>query len=554
MSRLISIAIISIALAGCRGGIPYKPDEWVKCDGVSSPKFNGSGVANAALYVGSLGLLGSQLPEGAKQYYREKGERGVVACTQLLENGIFTSGSYWLRHINILKARAIHYLEIDNGTAALADLETIDVVAGDRVSDIFYQRSLGLSVTFLKGLAYQANKNHKAANLAFQEFADMRPYSKNLQSLALVYLSDDRMKVVNRLVRLDSNYLHIHATLMELEHGKEIEAADNWAYLARGRFYRKSPYQHTKQRNFNDSILVEGNFDPITLGRAAIAAARVNRMEQAYEWIEKAKLNIVGLSKNQENKDDIIQRLRRISSSNNEGKIKYQEILVRAYGQYFAGNIQGARTLLKSESTSFPLWAPVLDLIEKLQQDLPQDQRRGILEFDVKDKWKKLRSESISFQKGDDFLNSLFTKLPSLEMKSKINSYSGKVWFFKENGFSEKTLDDGTHKIEFLGNSSSITIVDEMTLLRAAELAKKASRTGFIIIDLKNYERKRYSTYNGLRVGGDIHAGYITSIRVAFVDSKNIPKKWQTHKGRVFDAEEVWQDLAPIYISSNKRR
>ena len=73
MFRSFPILIVCLVLVGCREGIPYKPDEWVKCDGLSSPKPLGTGLANAVLYTGSLGLLGNQMPEGSKQYFREKG-------------------------------------------------------------------------------------------------------------------------------------------------------------------------------------------------------------------------------------------------------------------------------------------------------------------------------------------------------------------------------------------------------------------------------------------------------------------------------------------------
>ncbi len=552
MFRPFSILIVCLVLVGCREGISYKPDEWVKCDGLSSPKPSGIGLANAVLYTGSLGLLGNQMPEGAKQYFREKGENGVVACTQVLESGVLDNESYWLRHINILKARAIHSLENGDGNAALADLNAIDVVAGNRADDIFYQRSLGLSLLYLKGLSYQEMNKPAKANNAFQKFSERRPYSRNIQFLALMKLSEGRINAANRVVQLDSNYLHMYVTLMEWELGQETKAADNWAYLVSGQFYRKSSFQHTNIRNINDSTLIIGQTDPTTLGRAAISAARVNRMEQANKWIKQAKYNLAGLSQKKGNRDGILQRLQRISSSSNEDKIKYQEILVKAYGQYFVGDIEGARASLTSAPTNFPLWAPLLALVEKLQQNFPLNQRQGILELDVKSKWEELSSQGVSIKKDDDFLNSLFTRLPSLERKSTINSYSSKAWFFKQNGFSEKALDDGTHQIEFLGSSSTITVVDEMTLLRAAELAMKASKPGFVIVGLNNYERKIYSTYNGMRVSPDRHAGYITKIKVAFIDPLNIPKKWKVHKGRIFDAEKVWHDLAPIYLNIKK--
>ncbi len=553
MYRIIFVIFFSISLASCSGHTPYASGQWEKCDGLPAPQSLGGKMMNMGLLIGSLALK-AEIPNKPNLYYIKNGRDGVTACTQVLNSGIFSSGSNWERHTNILKARAIHHIENKNSDAALSDLAAIGMVAGTYANNIYYQRSLGLSVKFLQALAFQTKGNQQAADLRFNQLADMRSYSKNFQSLVWRHLSDGRMELTERLVQLDSQYLYLHATMLGWKDGQEEKAADNWAHLAEGGYNKSSRFQYTRLMSGNKNIRGGEVADPDTLGRAAIAAARVNRMHQARKWIERAKIGLMATPQNIEESANIVKRLRSNSSSGDKNKVMHHEVIVNTYAQFYAGNIAGARESLGPSFKNFSVSAPVMDLIERLQKNLPTEQRVGVLGLDRKSVLKKIRADLMLLNKKErDVLNSLFIRLPILEKKSQINSYSGKIWFLKESGFSEEKLDDGTYLIKFTGDSSSSTIVEEMSLLRAADLAKKASKLGFIIIDFNNYSRTRYASYNGVQSGLGTHAGYMTSIKVAFVDPNNFPEKWNIHKGRIFNAGKVWRDLSPIYIKSKKR-
>ncbi|PHZ83738.1 hypothetical protein CRD36_15325 [Paremcibacter congregatus] len=507
--------------------------------------------------AGTLGLLGSIAESGSKAHYREVGEAGIAACTTVLASGYFDDGGSWERHVNILRARAIHYLEVKNGDAALADLQKIDEVAGSHADDIFYQRSLGLSVKYLEGVALIMNDNADAARGAFKAFSDMRPYSKNLQSLGLKYMTDDRLAVIERMVRLDSDYLYLHATLLDIQDGQEVKAAENWAHLVAGGFRKKASYKTAEmQESFSGlvsakDIQIITTSDPVTIGMAAIAAARVGQMAQAEAFMEQAKTTLVGAPEKQNDREDIIRRLRRLSTDNAEDLVGMQDVLVKAYGQYYNRDLVGARDTLVSSSKKFPVWPALLDLLEKLQRIIPEENRLGLMKVDVEAAWFKLRNtKAFSNKTGKNFVTSLFERLPSLEKKSQMNSYSGKVWFFKGSGFSEKELGKDRYEIKFVGDVSSRTVVEELSLLRAADLARQSKKTGFIISDITNYTRTRYSTYNGVRMGAGTPAGYMTSLTVTFVDPDKLPDRWIMHKGRILMTDKVWQDLSSVYVKS----
>ncbi len=555
MHRIIFTLIAVLFLTGCATRATYVPDEWAKCDGIPKPVSVGETLGNIALLSSTFGMLGKIPPAQARDYYRQRGDGGVLACSQVLSGSPFNDGKEWERHTNILKARAIHYLEVKDAEAALADLAKIDGVAGENTDNVFYKRSLGLSVKFLQGLAYQLKDDFTAADEKFHQFSTMRPYSKNVQTLAWQNISMRRAAVTERLVKLDAQFLYLHASLLEWEEGKEEAAADQWAILVAGG-YKKAATIQFYDVNVGKSDNQGNNIsDPDTIGRAALAAARVKRMPQAHELISQAKTALPEQPGDGTGKDDIIKRLRRNAPGNMASKIAFYQIVIDAYDRYYAGDIPTARQMLYAATGELTILPPVIDLIEKLKVDMPPEKQTGLFKLDMLSMRDKIKSRlSPLKRRKEGFLDSLFTRLPLLEQKSEINSYSGKVWFFKNSGFSEEKNKDGTYLIKFTGETSTPTVVEEMSMLRAADLAKEASKEGFIVLEFKNYIRTLRTTYNGVPMGEGTPAGFNTTLKVVFVDPDNIPEKWAIHKGRIFNAGEVWKELSPIYIRTKKRK
>jgi hypothetical protein len=113
-------------------------------------------------------------------------------------------------------------------------------------------------------------------------------------------------------------------------------------------------------------------------------------------------------------------------------------------------------------------------------------------------------------------------------------------------GFRSAANPDGTTRVEFTGNTTSAPVVQEMTLLRAAELARAAGKWGFVIADRSDYARYMVTSQYGMEISR-VPVGYKTELSVRFVDQGG-------EAGRAFDAVAVIDALGPLYYSETRAK
>ena len=145
---------------------------------------------------------------------------------------------------------------------------------------------------------------------------------------------------------------------------------------------------------------------------------------------------------------------------------------------------------------------------------------------------------------SDDVLRKFLIGGAPKQKKPVRNAFSGSVPFFNSNGFKDKPMKDGRGTtIEFTGDNSSPMAVEEMTLLRAADLAVAAGKPGFIILDKRDFSRSTQMTINGSPGCNATPAGFMTQLGVAFADTG-------ADSDRFIAADAVIADLAPVYRPS----
>ena len=109
----------------------------------------------------------------------------------------------------------------------------------------------------------------------------------------------------------------------------------------------------------------------------------------------------------------------------------------------------------------------------------------------------------------------------------------------RTDGFRSADNADGTTKVEFIGNTPSAALVQEMTLLRAAELAKSAGKNAFVIVDRKDFTRTMQSTRNGMVISS-VNNGFKTELTVRYIENTgDMPY--------AFGTDEVLDSLGPLY-------
>lgn len=114
----------------------------------------------------------------------------------------------------------------------------------------------------------------------------------------------------------------------------------------------------------------------------------------------------------------------------------------------------------------------------------------------------------------------------------------------RTDGFRSTVNPDGTTKVEFLGNTPSAAVVQEMTLLRAAELVKAAGKPAFIITDRSDFTRTMRTMRGGMEISS-APAGFKTELTIRFLDAA-------AGDASAFDALAVIDALGPLYYEERK--
>ena len=109
----------------------------------------------------------------------------------------------------------------------------------------------------------------------------------------------------------------------------------------------------------------------------------------------------------------------------------------------------------------------------------------------------------------------------------------------RTDGFRSTQQTDGTIKVEYVGNTPSEPLVQEMTLLRAAETARAAGKWGFLIARRADYTRYMVTSQYGAEISR-VPTGHKTELFIRYLDEGEDPV-------RGFSAIGLIDALGPLY-------
>ncbi|CAA9517778.1 MAG: hypothetical protein AVDCRST_MAG91-2008, partial [uncultured Sphingomonadaceae bacterium] len=115
----------------------------------------------------------------------------------------------------------------------------------------------------------------------------------------------------------------------------------------------------------------------------------------------------------------------------------------------------------------------------------------------------------------------------------------------RTDGFRSTDNPDGTIKVEFIGNTPSAMLVQEMTLLRAAEVARAAGKPAFVITARQEYSRSLVQTQYGRQISST-PTGFKSELTIRPVDAGAEPQ-------RALDAAAVIDALGPLYYGEKPK-
>lgn len=527
--RVLGFAAAAAMLLVASPALAKGPSAWVKCDGLAKPEGVGVTAARILAVSTTMGLFG--LPENSRWEPAATGAAGVAACTEAMADPVLEN--FWARRVSLLRARALHHIEAQDYDAALTDLRATHGLAAGDANEVFYNRSLGLSVQLFEAALLAKRGELEAAEALAIKAADARPYSAELTGLAAGILhldpvwTPEKDRILTRLVALDPDTRMMRASLRDW--GAEPDAAaDDWALALKASDEIKRPPQAPNQR------------DRMLMARAGVALAKAGRAEEARPiaaYLADPSPAPAGA---------VAGTFADISYE----RTKRMAPLIEAELLAHEGKFAEADKLLEPVD-GIPLNTTTFDLIARLKAG---GQTGVFATADAKtleaNERARIRAERIATL---DLLR--YAKALPLEQAGGSSKYSKQGWGgFSPNGFKDKPLKDGEGRsIEFVGGFSQHAAVEEMMLMRAAQLARAAGKSGFLVRGRDDYKQVLVTTAYGVQTSS-MPAGFKTVADVVFVDPAALPEAYAAQKDRVLLADQVWADLTPIYGDGARKK
>lgn len=479
----------------------------------------------------------------------------IAACDRALASERLLP-TQTLRRAHLLRARAATYLQSGEPAKALADLDLAQRTAAAQAGDRFYQRSMGVSFDLLRGLAYgQLGDADRAATFARAAMA-ARPYSSQVQELGgeIIHAVADGQNGArpdwSLAMRLDPSAA-ASVLLREAEIGNFAGAL-----ALRPSVVLDWP---AKAPPVGTSILTGSN------GGLGLMTAMVVSLQTAYAYAatgspDKAKAELAevrsrikGLQPaSAESGKPAAFNLATLLGAAVESKAKQVEARVAVAEGRFGDAIAAM------VGAPLPKDAATVELLRALKASAPAKEAAlvpdaGSFAIDAtkrrRDSLGKLATRALIAPETPravvDYERSRPNILGALVGGALSMGTSLLGGIDRLDGFRSIDNADGTTKVEFTGNTPSAVLVQEMTLLRAAELAHAAGKPAFVIVARKDYSR----TMRMMRGGAEISStptGFKTEMTIRYLDSAEASP-------RALNALAVIDALGPLYYEDKRK-
>lgn len=205
--RLASIVAVCAALgvlAAATAASAQTEQAFVHCDGFGRPSVAGDGMMTSAATWSALFDSTTGNTDNTQTMTFDR--LGASACDTALASP-HLEPKYWLRRVNLLRAKAMHLMAAGDNTAALAVLDEA-MAAAREPDDVFYRRSEGLAVEMVRAYILARIGRRGEADALAMRLWEQRPFSRGVTLNALMVLAGgpreaDRERLILRLHQLD---------------------------------------------------------------------------------------------------------------------------------------------------------------------------------------------------------------------------------------------------------------------------------------------------------------------------------------------------------------
>ena len=479
------------------------------------------------------------------------GVRGIdiAACTRALASPRLLP-TQRLRKAHLLRARAAGYLqsaEIDN---AIADLDLAEKETSDLANDRFFRRSLGVSLSLMRALALTYKGQNDGVASLLSAAKETRPYSLQVQygvaeiSQASRKIGDGSPSPWLTVIKLEPAAA-INAVIQEAELGNFANALKlaqdvklEWPTQSLQPYGLLSPNAQTSSLLSSVIMTLHTAYAKAATGDVEGARQDLSRLEEgvapALATSPQASVSNAQSPARNALKDFMALRRRQIEARIATAEGRTNDALSALVG---SGMPRDAATieLLTALRAALPAQGGlVVPDITSFEKDLAEKRRKDLIEI-----VRKILVAPETPRSVVDYERARPNIVGALIGGALTMGTSLLGGINRTDGFRSTDNADGTTKVEFIGNTPSAALVQEMTLLRAAELAKSAGKNAFVIVDRKDFTRTMQSTRNGMVISS-VNNGFKTELTVRYIENTgDMPY--------AFGTDEVLDSLGPLY-------
>lgn len=541
----VRAGLAALALGGAVPAHAGVSEDFSECDGLKKPKSSDDGMRGEATFP-SYRFGGGDAPS-----------QTLAACNRVLESGKLLP-EQTLRRAHVMRARAAAKLELGDAAGALADLDAAQEAGKAYAGDFFYDRSMGVSLDLLRALALNEAGERKAALALAEAAAAKRTYALEIQRVAGMLRAANGDKpadptIWQSLARIDPATRGIFSQLAP-QPGNLAELAAS-AGMPSVTLPQAPSLNAIMTNGGNIARLLSEWSAPVNAAMTkAYALAAHGQPEAARAWVEatRAALDATGPAGNSQGEEgkqaptDIVTLLVKMARAEHFEPLAN---LVDARIAIAEGRLADAATALQGKQLRatpvteefYAAYAAARPAGAVGAPDLPAlgpAAKRGPSRLSGMADNLLIRPESqrklIDYEKSrPNILGALVGAAFSMG-----TTLLGGI--DRTAGFRSTANEDGSIKVEYTGNTTSGAVVQEMTLLRAAELTREAGKSHFHVVGRNDYQRYLTQTMNGVPMNRTL-TGYKTELTIRLLGEG---------KADALDAVAVIDALGPVYYES----
>lgn len=480
----------------------------------------------------------------------------IDACTRALASPRLLP-TQTLRRAHLLRARAAAHAQAGDSAAALGDLDAAQAVLGSAATNPFIARSFGVSLSLMRALLLGRAGDFAAAVPLARSAAAARPYSLEVQQIAATVLQaarplgDASASPWTPMARLNPQ-TGASALISEAEIGNfagvlalRPGVAVEWPIAP------VTPLGLTLREPTAVALLTT----TIVSLHTAYARAATGDPAGARRDLAEVRLHAAAVRPAADAKPSALAAM--VSVSDSLGK--YVETRGRQIEARIAvAEKRPSEAIAALVATAMPRDAATLDLLAAIKAATPAQDAALVPDLAP-------FQTAMTDQRRTALLDAIPSALIAPETPRAVLDYSrarpnilgalvGAAFSMgttllggiqRTDGFRSTPNPDGTIKVEFIGNTPSAALVQEMTLLRAAEVARAAGKPNFVITERKEYARSLVTTRYGAQISST-PTGFKSELTIRPVAAGVEP-------ARAFDAVAIIDALGPLYYEEKPK-